>query len=151
MKQPAPLSERSGQMVDALGKVRDMRVQQWAWLIGYTDATDNDVIDMARSYAEPPAIESIKGARIDVESYNETTRALRLTVDDRDVSFRVVPQRVCVNPVFELSNAPADLMQVSVGALVLTADSVAWDGKVLWLKTTLRESAQIRITFRAKP
>ncbi len=148
MKQPAPLSERSGQMVDALGKVRDMRVQQWAWLIGYTDASDDDVIDMARSYAQPPAIEAIKGARVDVESYNEATRALCITAEDRDVRFRLVPHSVCVNPVFEITNAPADLVQVSVGALVLGADSVAWDGKLLWLRATLREPSQIRITLR---
>ncbi|MCC6796850.1 MAG: hypothetical protein IT366_17155 [Candidatus Hydrogenedentes bacterium] len=148
MKQPAPVSERSGQMIDALGKVRDMRVQQWAWLIGYTDASDDEVLDIARSYALPPAIEAIKGARVDVESYNEATRALCVTVESRDVTFRLVPQGVCVNPVFEMNNAPADLMQVSVGALVLGADSVAWDGKVLWLRAILREPTQVRITFR---
>jgi hypothetical protein len=55
-----------------------------------------------------------------------------------------------VDPVFELANAPAELMQVSVGALVLGADGVAWDGNVLWLKTILRDPAQVRITFRGK-
>jgi hypothetical protein len=149
LSQPAPLSEMQGEMVDALGKAREMRVQQWAWLIGYTDASDETVLDMARSYAQPPNMTDAKGARVDVESYSEERRALRLTVEDRDVSFQLAPRGVCVNPVFELTNAPGELMRVSVGALQVNASDMAWDGQTLWLRSTIREPATVRITFAA--
>lgn len=147
MKQPAPVWERKGEVLDALGKAREMRVQQWVWLIGYNDAQDDAVVDMARSFAHPPHIENVSGARIDVDSYSEARRALRLTIEDREVSFRMTPQAVCVNPVFELSGAPGDILRVSVGALAVNANDMAWDGHVLWLNTTLREPATVRITF----
>lgn len=150
MKQPAPLSEMRGEMIDALGTSRAMRVQTWAWLIAYTDANDSDVLNMARSYAQPPNITGVKGARLDVESYSEARRALRLTVEDREISFQLAPRTVCVNPVFELSNAPGEILRVSVGALAVNATDMAWDGRVLWLNTTLHDPATVRITFAGK-
>ena len=54
---------------------------------------------------------------------------------------------MCVNPVFELANVTGDLLRVSVGALAINANDMAWDGSVLWLRTTLRDPATVRITF----
>lgn len=147
MNRPGPLSETKGEMVDALGQSREMRLQQWAWLIGYTAAADGEVLDMARSFAHPPHIERIAGARLEVESYNEARRALRMAVEDRDVRFTLTPKAVCINPVFELANAPRDLLGVSAGALQLGADDFAWDGHTLWLRATFRAPTTVRITF----
>ena len=149
MNRPGPISEMRGEMVDALGQSREMRVQQWAWLIGYTAAPDDEVLDMARSFAHPPDIERTTGARLDVESYSEARRALRMTVEDRDVSFTLTPRGVCANPVFELTNAPRDLLRVSAGALQLGPDDFAWDGQTLWLRAALRAPTTVRITFAA--
>lgn len=150
MHRPKPISEQRGEMIDALGAARQMQVQQWAWLIGYTSAPDDEVLDLARSFAHPPSIEDVKGARLNVESYAETRRAVCMTVEKPEIEFQLTPRDVCVNPVFELANAPRELAQVSLGALAPGANDVAWDGSTLWIRATIQRPTQIRVKFAMK-
>ena len=59
---PRPL--RTGEVVtlDTLGRSRPMTVRTWAWLIGMSDESDARLVERAKSFATPPALE-LRGAR----------------------------------------------------------------------------------------
>lgn len=147
---PKPISEQRGEILDALGAVREMQVQQWAWLVGYTDAPDDEILGVARSFAHPPRITEVRGARINVESYSQARRALCMTVEEATVEFQLSPKEMCVNPVFEFTNSPRELARVTLGALALGADDVKWDGKTMWMRATIQEPTLVRISFVKK-
>ena len=82
-----------------------MKVETWAWLIGMTDANDDVLLQIAQSFAQPPSLE-LSGAKQDSESYVSERRALRIVEENKTVAIMIKPDRWCVNPVFELQNAP---------------------------------------------
>ena len=104
---PEPVRTAQFEMLDTLGRSKPMVRQTWAWLIGMSDADDERLLQWARSFSAPPSL-NLQGARLDAESYVPERRALRLVVEDRTVVIEVKPREVCVNPVFELTNAPKD-------------------------------------------
>jgi len=67
------------------------------------------------------------------------------------VTITVKPTTACVHPVFELAAAPQALTQVELGGRPLAADEYAWDGRTLWLNSTLREATTLRLTFGDSP
>jgi hypothetical protein len=133
-------------MPDALGVTRKMQVEKWAWLIGLSDADDARLLEWSRSFATPPKVEA-EGARLQSPSYHTERRATRLTVEKPVVSLTVTPSTPCVHPVFELNKAPKTLSRVKLNGRELTATDYAWDGRVFWLNSTLREPANLRLTF----
>lgn len=123
-----------------------MTIQKWAWLIGMTDATDQRLLDWAKSYAKPPALE-LEGARLEADSYAPERRAIRLVVEADRVTINVRPSVPCVNPVLELVGAPSGDITVHLGDRLLDAKEYAWDGKTLWLNATLVQGTQVRLDF----
>ena len=61
------------------------------------------------------------------------------------------PAPACVNPVFELSQAPKRLVRVELDARPLGAKEYAWDGKTLWLTATITRAAKLRLVFNDSP
>jgi hypothetical protein len=59
----------------------------------------------------------------------------------------VKPSIPCVNPVFELLNAPRGGITVSLANEVLPERRYAWDGRTLWLDATIKAPAELRVTF----
>jgi hypothetical protein len=147
-RRPQPLESRVAEMPDALGVTRPMQVENWAWLIGISDADDARLLEWSRSFATPPQIQA-EGARLQSPSYNTERRATLLTVENPIVSLTITPTTPCVHPVFELQNAPKTLSRVELNGRELAAADYAWDGRTLWLNATLQKQAQLRLQFAA--
>jgi hypothetical protein len=49
--------------------------------------------------------------------------------------------------VFELQGAPKTLSRLELDGRELTPGDYAWDGRTLWLNTTFRKSATLRLKF----
>ncbi|MCU0959107.1 MAG: hypothetical protein MUF48_03300 [Pirellulaceae bacterium] len=143
---PTPLRTAQLETLDTLGRSQPMVVQTWAWLIGTSDADDQRLVEWARSFAQPPALD-VQGARLEAESYIPERRAIRLVVESPTVTIIVKPATACVHPVFELTAAPRTLKQLELGGRPLAAKQYAWDGHTLWLNCTLREETALRLTF----
>ncbi len=145
-RRPAPLHKKLVDTVDTLGRARQMLVQQWAWLIGMTDAADARLLEWACSYAEPPKLE-VTGGRF--ESHAPQRRANRIAVEAYSVSIRIKPTVRCVNPVFELADAPQSLVRASLDKRPLAREDFRWDGRVFWLNADIDAPALLRLEFRA--
>lgn len=148
-KKPKPIRSETMETKDGLGQVKPMIVETFVWLIGMTDANDATLLDWARSYAQPPALE-LQGARQDSEPYAADRRAMGLIVEKAAVDINIVPTGRCVNPVFELQHAPAALASVQLGGQTLDRSRYAWDGKTLWIDAVLEEPTRLRLAFGDK-
>ena len=146
-RRPQPLESRTADMPDALGVTRKMQVEKWAWLIGLSDADDTRLLEWSRSFANPPKVEA-EGAGLQTPAYNTERRATLLTVEKPIVSLTIKPTTPCVHPVLELHKAPKTLARIELDGRELTAADYAWDGRTLWLNTTLRRETKLRLTFR---
>jgi hypothetical protein len=147
---PMPVRTAQFDTVDTLGRSKSMQVQTWVWLIGMSDAGDSRLLQWADSFSTPPSVE-LKGARLDGESFVPERRAIRMAVEDRTVTILLKPAKVCVNPVFELSDAPKTLVRVELDARLLGAKDFAWDGKTLWIDATMAHDTQLRLVFGDSP
>lgn len=147
---PAPLRTARLETLDTLGRSRPMLVQTWAWLIGMSDAPDDRLLEWARSFSRPPSLE-LQGARLAPEPYSPERRAIRLVVDQKRVTVTMQPAPCCVNPVFELADAPRELSGVKLAGRALGAKEYAWDGKTLWLSATLQHKTTLELEFRGSP
>ena len=144
---PKPLRTRTGEMRDAQGKLKTMQQDTWVWLIGMTDAGDDELWQRAQSFAlQPPALD-LAGAKPDAEPYVPERRALRLVVEKPIVTIAIQPVGHCVNPVFELSAAPKALKTVRLDGKPLDPARYAWDGKTLWLDVTFSQPAELQLEF----
>ncbi len=70
---PTPLQTSELVTLDTLGTARPMTVRRWAWLIGFTDASDTRLIEWAKSFSTPPSI-GVSGGRLDFQSYSPERR-----------------------------------------------------------------------------
>ena len=145
-RRPQPLESLVAAMPDALGVTRPMQVEKWAWLIGLSNADDACLLEWSRSFATPPKVEAA-GARLGSPSYSTERRATLLSVEKPVVTLMINPSTPCVHPVFELQNAPKTLAVVELNGRPLAASDYAWDGRVLWLNTTLRSATTLRLKF----
>lgn len=145
-RRPEPVWTRTGPSIDTLGRTREMKTQCWVWLIGMSDESDGDLLARAGSFSKPAAL-SATGARLDVPSYLPERRAYQLTCDAPAVELSIAPEVRCVNPVFDIAEAPAQLRQVSLDGTPLDADAYAWDGETLWLGITVEKPARLRLEF----
>ncbi len=144
--QPTPVRTAQFETLDTLGRSRPMLVQTLVWLIGMSDAGDAHLLEWAQSFSKPPSLE-VQGARLDAEPYVPERRAIRLIVEDKTVTITIKPATVCVNPVFELSEAPKTLASVRLANRLLETKEYAWDGKTLWVKATLTQDTPLRLEF----
>jgi hypothetical protein len=145
---PRPLRTSELATLDTLGRSRPMTVRTWAWLIGMTDEPDARLVDRAKSFAIPPALE-LRGARVGFESYAPERRAIRLVVEAPEITIAIKPGPPCVNPVFELDGAPNGEARVSLGGQPLDPRRCAWDGRTLWIDATIAAPTELRIRFGA--
>ncbi len=145
---PRPL--RTGELVtlDTLGRSRPMTVRTWAWLIGMSGESDARLVDRAKSFANPPALE-LRGARVGFDGYVPERRAIRLVVERPEVSITIKPSSPCVNPVFEFEGAPAGGARVVLAGRPLDPSRYAWDGRTLWLDATIAAPTELGVTFGA--
>jgi hypothetical protein len=143
---PKPLRTAQVETLDTLGRARPMILQTWAWLIGTSEAGDARLVEWARSFAKPPALE-VQGARLEADSYVPERRAMRLVVEGPTVSITIKPATPCVHPVFELDAAPKILARVELDGRLLSTNEYAWDGRTLWLNATVAKDAVLRLMF----
>ncbi len=145
-RRPEPIETATRATLDSLGRSRMMTLRRWAWLIGTTDENDDRLLEWAKSYATPPALE-VRGGRLEFQAYAIERRAFRLAVDERDVRIKIKPATPCVNPVFEITGAPRGGIAVKLGNEVLAERRFAWDGHTLWLDATIKAPAELCVTF----
>lgn len=142
---PTPVHAGRDETLDAQGQ--PMQVQTWVWLIGMSDADDASLQQWARSFSKPPSLKVKAGARLDTEPYAPERRASRLIVEDKTVTITIKPDVACVNPVFELSEAPKTLVRIRLAGRLLEAKEYAWDGKTLWIKATVLRDTALQLEF----
>ncbi len=145
-RRPHPLSTGLVPTLDALGRSQEMVIDQWAWLIGLTNADDAALVRCARSFAQPPGL-TVSGATLELDSYVLQRRALRLQIQQPQVKISLEPSSACVHPVFELRDAPAALSRVTLDGQPLAAQQYAWDGHVLWLGVEIDKPATLELQF----
>ena len=148
-KRPRPLSSGIVRTVDSLGQSREMIMERWAWLIGMTDADDARLVQWAQSYANPPSLE-VTGASIELNAYAIQRRAIRLKIDQPIVSVTIKPTGICINPVFELLNAPEKLLHVTLDNKTIGQRRYAWDGHTFWLQADIDSPAKLALKFQTK-
>ena len=144
---PAPLRTENVNTLDSLSRARPMTLRTWAWLIGMSDASDGLLLDRARSFATPPSLDGLQGARLAYDTYIPERRAIRLIAEAREVSFTIKPGPPCVNPVFEIDRAPQGQIQVNLGGKPIDRREFAWDGRTLWLDANIQRATVLRIAF----
>jgi hypothetical protein len=143
---PEPIQSSTVRTLDAQGRPKTMNVRRWAWLIGMTDARDDQLRAWAASYANPPAL-TARGATVAFDAYAPEGRALRLAVEARDVTIEVNPTVPVVHPVFELAGTPAGTLRIALDGRPLESSRFTWDGKVLWLDTILERPSTLSLRF----
>jgi len=145
---PEPISRATFPMLDALGQSREFMIRRWAWLIAKTDAPDEELLAWAASFSAPPSLE-LTGARVDLPSYAQERRAMRLIADSPFIEIKVKPATHCVNPVFEIAGASGQLTEVTIDGESLAAGDFAWDGATLWVRARIdAKGATIGLRFR---
>ena len=143
---PAPLMTATVPSIDTLGRSRSMRIQQWVWLIGMSEETDSALLARARSFATPPSLE-VAGARYTTDSYDLSTRAIRLAVESTDVTITFKPGHPCVNPVLDLANVQGKLRKISLDGQELPPADYRWDGATLWLNRQMERPTRLELSF----
>jgi hypothetical protein len=143
---PCPLRTAELVTLDTLGRSRPMTVRTWAWLIGMTGEPDARLVERAKSFATPPALE-LSGARIGFEGYAPERRAIRLIAEGPEIAITIKPGSPCVNPVFEIDGAPKGEIRVALADRRLDPARYAWDGRTLWLDATIRTPTELRLSF----
>jgi hypothetical protein len=147
---PSPLSTRVLETIDTLGKSKPMMIQQWAWLIGTTDADDARLLEWAHSFEKPPSLE-VQGARLGADSHSPERRAISLTIESETVTIILNPSVRCVNPVFELLRSPKILLGVKIGTRQMNSKDYAWDGRTLWLNASFDARTELQLKFSNSP
>lgn len=145
-KRPLPVQSSVLNTLDILGQPRRMSVRQWVWFIGMSGAGDSELLEWAQSFSSPPEIQ-LRGARLDFDSYAPDRRAIRLIVEDAKLTITIIPKTRCVNPVFELIDAPQRLDRITLDDQPLQREDYAWDGRTLWIKANRDASATLQIHF----
>jgi hypothetical protein len=143
---PRAFRSETGLMRDALGKSIPMTRQSWAWLIGMTGAGDEELRRWAQSYGNPPKLDA-QGASIEGAAAAPERRALCLTVKQKSVSVTITPAKHCMNPVFELKNAPKTLRAIRLNDQALATEKYRWDGATLWLEANLDRPTTLGLEF----
>jgi hypothetical protein len=147
---PEPILSTVVQTLDSLGRSRRMSVRSWVWLIGATSETDAQLRDRARSYTTPPTLE-LRGAQTDFAGYSLERRAVCLEATSREVQITVKPKVPWVNPVLEFARAPRGLIKVKLAGEPLEVAHFAWDGRTLWLDSTISSPTVLEINFEKTP
>lgn len=143
---PKPLREETGPMKNALGETHPMSRKTFYWLIGATGDDDRQLRQWMQNSSSPPEVE-LTGARKDAEFSAPERRAMRLVVENRAVTIAIKPHGWCVNPVFELQDAPNELKRVTLDGSPLDPARYAWDGKTLWLDARFDRPTAIGVQF----
>ena len=143
---PEPVRSKLFETHDAMGVVKKMKEETWVWLIGMTDATDDILLQTAKSYAQPPLL-AVEGALQEPNGYNSERRALLLIAEDKKISITIQPQSWCINPVFEIRHAPKNLKKVKLDGTLLSAGQYAWDGYTLWVNASFSEKRKLELEF----
>ena len=143
---PKPIRSQIGTMRDALGRTKTMKQDTWVWLIGMTDADDDELRRWAQSFARGPRL-TAKGARVQGQAYSQERRASCLTVTSKTVAITITPSGSCLNPVFELRDAPKTLSAVRLENRTLSTGCYRWDGATLWLDLSLDRPATLKLEF----
>jgi hypothetical protein len=147
MNNHTPAFSATLQSHDTLGRAKTMTWQRWYWLIGLTETSDQRLLEWAQSFRNPPSLE-LQGARLDFDSTVPERRAMRLIVENPSVRITLKPSVRCVNPVFELLQAPPKLVSVNLGDRLMKSEEYAWDGRTLWLHANLDEATTLHLEFK---
>lgn len=145
-KRPEPIRSKIIETRDALGVTKKMREETWTWLIGMTDASEEQLLHTAISFAEPPALQ-IQGGRLRPETYSSERKSLQLIAEGTILNIKINPARWAVNPVFEIFDSRKKLSTIRLDDKELPETRYAWDGHTLWLKAALNKPATLKLEF----
>jgi hypothetical protein len=147
---PDPIRSTTSTKIDARGGTKTVSVRQWAWLIGMTEASDSVLRQWAWSYRQPPSIDVREGT-LAFDAHAPERRAMRFGVKNKNLRIKLNPAAHAMNPVFELSDAPAGSLTVWRDGNKMTPEHFAWDGRTLWLDATVEKPTEIHLEFGSPP
>ncbi|WP_129777440.1 hypothetical protein [Peristeroidobacter soli] len=133
----APLQQSQWEMPDCAAPPRLCNLNRFVWMIGNTDLSDADVIEMAKSYLHPPSI-TVTGGRPAVPAYTPERRALRVVAESSSITLDLNSPRAIINPTFEIDDAPSKLALITLDGTPLPANAYQWDGSILWIRTRIQ-------------
>jgi hypothetical protein len=143
---PLALHHETGALRDAQGRTKTMTRNTWVWLIGMTDAGDDELRQWAQSFGHPPKLEA-EGATVRSAPRVPERRALYLTVQNKKVKIAITPAGLCMNPVFELKGALRSVRAVRLNQRSLREEQYRWDGSTLWLSARLHQPTTLDLEF----
>jgi hypothetical protein len=124
------------------------RGSKWHFLFGVTDESDDDLLDLGRSWLYPSSITEVKGAEF--LGYDMAQMSYIFRVSDETVNFTVTPDVIMKNPLFILRNWTGDedvLVKLNNG--IISRDSLRTgltDGDLyIWIEE--RFDSQFNLTF----
>ena len=141
---PDPLRTETVDVANDSGEAEARERRTWVWLIGMTDAGDDELRQWAQSFAQPPEVHA-EGATPASPPYATERRALCLTVNRETVDVTITPSGCCINPVLELTGAPQTLRTVLQDGEPLDAEQYRWGGATLWLNVSLDRPTTFRL------
>jgi len=147
MNNHTPALSATIQTHDTMGRLKTMDYRRWHWLIGLTDASDQRLLEWAKSFHAPPSLE-LQGAKPDLDSYVAERRAMRVIVESSTPVITLKPSVRYINPVFELIGAPKNLTRVALGDRSLKPAEYAWDGQTLWVNADVDTTIALKLEFR---
>ena len=144
---PKPVRSIISETKDAFGTLKTMKEETWIWLIGMSNGNDEELRHIASGFATPPSLQ-LDGAILDPEPKVSDKRAMQLVVEKKRVLIKIKPASWCVNPVFELQNAPEKLKTVNLDGKILDPSRYAWDGHIFWLSATTDKTLTLELLFK---
>lgn len=145
-KRPEPIRSNIIEMRNALGVQKKMKVETWTWLIGMANTSEDHLLHIAMSYAEPPTLD-IQGGRVKPEIYSSERKALQIIAEKPIINIKLKPIQWTINPVFEISGSNKNIMSITMDDKPLSKNDYAWDGKTLWIQATLSKPTNLRLEF----
>jgi hypothetical protein len=112
-----------------------------------SNGNDEELRHIASGFATPPSLQ-LDGAILDPEPKVSDKRAMQLVVEKKRVLIKIKPASWCVNPVFELQNAPEKLKTVNLDGKILDPSRYAWDGHIFWLSATTDKTLTLELLFK---
>jgi hypothetical protein len=145
-KRPFPVRTKIFETQDAVGVKKKMREETFVWLIGMTDADNDSLFQIAKSFAEPAKL-AVTGGWQEPDGYASERRAFKLVADSSKLIIHIAPQKWCVNPAFEIRNATPALSSIKLNGTPLAKEKYAWDGNTLWLSGHFKDDQHIELQF----
>ena len=148
-QQPTPTHARDQFMRDTLGVEKTMRIKRWAWLVGVTDQSDEQVIKSAKAYAFPPDAVVAGGRVSDPLSFIER-RALAIEIHQPTVQITLTPKHPADSLALEINGTNQDPESITIDGQPLDPEHYDCHRHIIWIRHPFHKTTRIELQFPAQ-